>query len=159
MIEVFENIGNPDPSGEQTAWDEFMRRPTTTPNVTISLIGFASEDVAQKLADSVRDCLLIFGRILDLSALAQVYISYDYVGTLAALERGFDAQSVLKPTADEVALGIAMTPAVIRDGKRKFVIVLSAYHLIALATEETAVEDVDSLKELKAEMIYTLAHE
>jgi hypothetical protein len=74
--------------------------------------------------------------------------------TLANLERGFEAASKLAPTQDDIAVGIAMTPAVLQDGTAKSVMVLNAYHMMALAHP-----DNEELKPYYRRMMYTLAHE
>jgi len=151
--------GAEDEKGDDGEFEAFMARPSTLPDVVITLIGFASEEDANKLADIVRGYLSIFGRLLDLSGLAQVYISFDYAGTLASLERGFDTEHVLRPTADEIAIGVAMTPSVLREGKHKSVIVLSAPHFAVLSADDSSVGDIEVLEKCRIQMIHTLAHE
>ncbi len=140
-------------------FEAFLARPTTLPDVTITLIGFASEELANQLAAILRAHLSIFGRILDLSGLAQVYVSYDYRSTLATLERGFETNRPLSPTEDEVAVGIAMAPAVVREGKVKSVIVLSAPHFASLLQSQETPENVSELEQLRDLVVHTLGHE
>src|SRR6266481_2383942 len=120
-------------AAESNTWyDEVSARPSTLPNVTISLTNFAREEDAQLLGGIIRDYLFFFGKFMDLGGLARVWVTYDYEGTLANLERGFDTQNKLTPTQDDIAVGIAMTPAILEDGKARSVMVLNAYHLMAL---------------------------
>jgi len=83
-----------------------------------------------------------------------VYVAYDYEGTLANLERGFETKNTLAPTQDDVAVGIAMTPAILQDGVLRSVIVLNAYHMLTLIHS-----DNEELKPYYRRMVYTLAHE
>jgi hypothetical protein len=137
-----------------TWYDEVSARPSTLPNVTISLTGFASEDDAQRLGEIIREYLMFFGKIMDLSGLSRVWVVYDYEGTLANLERGFKTPNTLTPTKDEIGVGIAMTPAVLVDGVPQSVMVLNAFHMMALTQP-----DNEELKPYYLQMAYTLAHE
>jgi hypothetical protein len=62
---------------------------------------------------------------LSLARLDGVTIAYDYARVPAELDRGFVASRPLTPTSD-MAVGIAMTPSVLRDGMVKAHIVLEA---------------------------------
>ena len=156
---------NADPNSSESSekadsdFEAFLARSTTLPDVTITLIEFASEELANQLAGILRAHLSIFGRILDLSGLAQVYVSYDYRSTLATLERGFETNRPLSPTEDEVAVGIAMAPAVVREGKVKSVIVLSAPHFASLLPSQEVPENGSKLDQLRDLVVHTLGHE
>ena len=154
----------PDTMGdeEREAWfDEFLRQPTTLPeDLDITCTNFADQADAQKTADVVRVHLTIFGRLMDLNGLAQVFLTFDYPGTLAKLDRGFPAKNVLQPTNDDIAEGVAMAPSVKRDGFWKSVIVLNARYARALSYEpEPSFPDVEGLRKLKAQVVHILAHE
>lgn len=47
---------------------------------------------------------MFYGKLMDLSGLTRVWVAYDYEGTLANLERGFDAENKLAPTQDDIAV-------------------------------------------------------
>jgi hypothetical protein len=145
---------------EESLWEKFMQRPTTLPeNLTITLTNFADEANAHKTADAVRGYLLVFGRMMNLEALDRVYISFDYEGTLAALDRGFKTIGVLAPTKDDVAVGIAMTPSVKRNGEWKCVIVLNAAYGRALSYEpDASLADLEGFRRLRAQVVHILAH-
>lgn len=135
-------------------YDEVSARTTTLPEITISLTGFAREEDAHNLGNIIRGFLVFYGKLMDLSGLTRVWVAYDYEGTLANLERGFETENKLAPTQDDIAVGIAMTPAVLQDGTAKSVMVLNAYHLMTLAHP-----DNEELKPYYRRMMYTLAHE
>jgi hypothetical protein len=141
--------------GEQNAWyDEVSARPSTLPEITISMTNFAREEDARLLADIIRDFLSFYGKVMNLGDLDRVWVTYDYQGTLANLERGFDTQDKLTPTNDEIGVGIAMTPAILVDGLPKSVIVLNAFPMMVLTQPEN-----EELKPYYRQMVYTLAHE
>ena len=149
---VVEKQNTEEPS--KSCYEEVSARTTTLPEITISLTGFAREEDAHNLGNIIREFLVFYGKLMDLSGLTRVWVAYDYEGTLANLERGFDAGNKLTPTQDDIAVGIAMTPAVLQDGTAKSVMVLNAYHMMALAHP-----DNEELKPYYRRMMYTLAHE
>ena len=102
----------------------------------------------------IRGCLDFCGKLMDIGGLAHVWVTYDYEGTLATLERGFETDNALMPTQDEISVGIAMTPAVMRDGALRSVMVLNATYMQTLMHP-----DDEELKPLYRRTIYTLAHE
>jgi hypothetical protein len=124
------------------------------PDVTISLVGFAQEARAQNLANILRGFLIFFGKLMNLTSLSRVWVSYDYENTLMSLNRGDEIQTKLTPTQDDVAVGIAMTPAVIEEGALKSVMVFNANYLMVLTQP-----DNEEIQPLYKQMLYTVAHE
>jgi hypothetical protein len=135
---------------------EIMNRPSSFPTLRlgIELSGFATEDVARVVGQEIGSCLFSVGKILNLERLCRVVVTYDYNGTLASLDRGFEASKPLTPTQDDLAIGIAMTPAIIQDSEPRSVMVLNAYHMIVLAHR-----DNPEVAEWIQRMVHTLAHE
>jgi hypothetical protein len=155
---------NNEASGEEVdkTFEEFMEKPTTLPtDLVITLTNFADEQDAHRCADVVRGYLGIFGRLMDLSRLDRVYITFDYAGTLASVDLGTGSDTILKPTNDEVATGVAMAPSVLREDGWKSVIVINAAYARSLSYEKDASEDVtqEQLDALRAETLHILAHE
>jgi hypothetical protein len=143
-------------------FEEFIKKPTTLPvDLTITLTNFLDEQDAHRCADVVRGYLQVFGRLMDLSLLDRVYVTFDYEGTLASLEVGTGSGTVFKPTNDEIATGVAMAPSVLRDGIWKSVIVINAAYARALSYEIGAIDDVtqEQPEALRAETVHILAHE
>ena len=139
-----------------------MKKPTTLPvDLTITLTNFLDEQDAHRCAEVVRGYLQVFGRLMDLSLLDWVYVTFDYEGTLASLDVGTGSGTVFKPTNDEIATGVAMAPSVLRDGIWKSVIVINATYARALSYEIGATDDVtqEQLEALRAETVHILAHE
>ncbi len=159
------NADNPDvnstdpvsmPTSEEEEFNRnFDERPSSfSPPCGIDLSGFASEEIARTVGNAIAGLLHVFGKVLNLELLHRVIVAYDYDGTLRNLDRGMITQEVLTPTRDELAEGIAMTPAILVDGKARSVMVLNAYHMIVLAHP-----DREDCTEYRARMIHTLAHE
>lgn len=99
--------------------------PTLAESVPFQLSGFDTEEAAYNLANIIFTLMREFSRQIDLRDLDGVTVAYDYGAALATLDRGVQTSGPL--TASEGwAFGIAMTPAVLRDGKVKSRIVLRA---------------------------------
>lgn len=155
---------NNEASGEEVdkVFEEFLQKPTTLPtDLVITLTNFADEQDARRSADAVRGYLGIFGRLMDISRLDRVYITFDYAGTLASIDLGTGSDTILKPTNDEVATGVAMAPSVLREDGWMSVIVINAAYARSLSYEKDASEDVtqEQLDALRAETLHILAHE
>lgn len=133
---------------------EISARQTTLPDVAIELVGFAKETDAQNLGNILRGYLTFFGKLMDLSSLSRVWVSYDYENTLMSLNRGDEIQTKLTPTQDDVAVGIAMTPAILEAGAVKCVMVFNAHYLNVLTQS-----DNQEIQPLYKQMLYFVAHE
>lgn len=123
--------------------------PTIPENLQFSYSGFASEQEAYQLHAIVQPCLTTISTVLNLERLDGVTIAYDYAAALANLDRGFEASVPLRPST-ELVQGIAMAPAVMRDGVLKARLVLDASYLNVLEGEDP---------ERARFIVYTLAHE
>lgn len=93
-------------------------------NVEININGIPDELVAniQELIVSFVDMV---GVKFDLTGLDGITFSSDYQQALLDLDRGYDTEYKLTPSNDH-GVGIAMSPCVIRDGKLKTHVVISA---------------------------------
>lgn len=146
----------PDPSDgvDVKTIDEFARRPSTLPPIGVDLSGYVTEEFARSVGEAINRWLHLFGKILNLKRLKQVVVSYNYNEALAAVDQGAPVSGPLKPTNDEIAVGIAMTPTVVRDGEAMSVMVLNAAYMEVLVAAETPQN-----APLREQMVYTLAHE
>lgn len=126
-------------------------QPSTAPShYQISLRGFESEEAARSLGSLLNSYLHAIGRHIDISRLDGVTVAYDYKEALAALDRGYGPPiRVLTPTAD-YGVGVAMTPAVLRDGVVKAHMVIHAELIRPLEDEK---------HEHWKEALYLLIHE
>ncbi len=112
---------------------EAKQAPTTAPDsFGITARGlFASEDEACQLATLVGEVIREFSRTFELSRLDGVTVAQDYAQALAELDRGYETTHTLTPS-EGAAVGVAMTPSVLRDGVLKCHIVFNARHIWAL---------------------------
>lgn len=145
-----EELSDPD----EALIQEIMNRPSSFINRGIDLSGFASEDQARLVAQEVTSCLYSFGKLLNLERLSRVVVTYDYKGTLAALDLGFKTSEPLTPTQDDLATGIAMATAILDNGEPRSVMVLNAEYMSIFAHR-----DKPECAEAIQRMIHTVAHE
>ncbi len=90
----------------------------------------------------------------NLKRLFKIIVAYDYGAALAGVDRGVGTSRPLTATENGIAVGIAMTPAILHQGEPRSVLVLNAAYMTALADFEDA-----STVELRDVALYTLAHE
>lgn len=129
--------------------------PGTLPaSVSVRVEGaFASEDDARELGLHVLALMRIVGRSMDLSGVDGVTISTDYHQALASWDRGVDGIRPLSPSTAETdgAVGVAMSPAVLRDGRVKTHLIFNAHIIAALSDPQS--------EELFRQAIHIVAHE
>jgi len=129
--------------GEQTA------QPTAPENIRVTIAAFETEERATAFGHLVAAFVRELSRHIDLSALDGVTIAADYDQALLTLDRGYETSHRLTRTSD-VAIGVAMTPSVMREGMRKSHMVFNAGVLVPL---EDSDHDAFGLA------VHTLAHE
>lgn len=112
------------PSTAEPAHDD-LGPPTLPENLSLTARGFSTEEEARELGTAVLDCVRILSRRFNLSRLDGITVAHDYHQALASLDRGYETKHVLTPS-DGHAVGIAMTPSVIRDGRLMSHIVFNA---------------------------------
>lgn len=135
---------------QATSADTPEKRISKTPaNISIQVKDFTDADSATRLGTTVGHAVRAFGEKFDLSGLDGVTLAIDYGQALLDLDRGYETLHKLTATNSHV-VGVAMTPAVLRDGILKSHIVLNAGHIWPL------LEDDD---EGRAHAIHVLAHE
>jgi hypothetical protein len=125
------------------------RTPTAPDSFCITVRGFGDEATARKLGNTVGAIVRELSRHIDLGGLDGITVAGDYADALAELDRGYATTHVLTPS-DGDAIGIAMTPSVLREGTLKSHIVVNA-HVMAPLLELGAGLDAIAL--------HTLAHE
>lgn len=117
---------------------------TTVPaGIGASVQGFTNEEGAQRLGLVVLGWIYALGRVIDLSTLDGVTIAIDYDTALAGLDRGIEGLRPLSRSDTSEIQGVAMSPAVMRDGQVKTHLVFNAGMLAALAVEDAPQEEVD----------------
>lgn len=99
--------------------------PTAPETFGVCVRDWGDEPACQALGNLVGCFTHELSRYIDLSNLDGLTLGGDHAHALAELDRGYPSTIVLTPSND-VAIGIAMTPSVIRDGQLKSHIVLNA---------------------------------
>lgn len=124
---------------------------TTTPSdLSASARNYAREEDACAIGSNVLRLINIFGLHINLETLDGVTLAYDYREALRELDRGFETSSELS-ASKEWGIGIAMAPAVLREGVLKSHILFNAVFL------EGLMEDPESAA--CQEAVHTIAHE
>lgn len=130
--------------------DEANSAPSTVPaSWPVSVSCFPDADRAIAFGRLISAYVTVLGQHLDLSELDGVTVASDYPQALSQLDRGYEARSPLTASS-EFAQGVAMTPAVLRNGTIKSHIVLNAAILLPLE---------DEAHEHWGQALHTLAHE
>lgn len=122
--------------------------PVTAPNFSISFQGIDAE-AANRFGPILGQYVQEISRHVDIRGLDGVTVALDYPAALAQLDRGYETSHVLTPTT-EFGVGVAMTPAVMRDGAIKSHIVFNAQYIFVLE---------DNQHEFWPETLHLLAHE
>lgn len=129
--------------------------PTTLPEgVMCSVQGFEgdSEETVRAFWDSALfPHLVLLSKIITLSSLDGVTVTFDMAGAVEDLDFGFDAKKRM-PTNDSVGFCVGVAQPVVRDGQLKSHVILYHPAIRGLAESE---EKSESYKEA----LYTLAHE
>lgn len=121
-------------------WDNLP--PSTVPkDLSICVKGFENEEAARKLGHAVLGCLNIIGSFIDLATLDGVTVAIDYDAALASLDRDLKGLKPLTRSNTAEMQGVAMSPAVMRDGKALTHLVFNAAPLAALIADGAASED------------------
>jgi hypothetical protein len=108
---------------------------TLPSNLSLSAHNFAEEEFAKSLLNKIASVLGVISKRIDLSNLDGVTISHDYDKSLAELDRGYQTNHVLTATKD-VAIGVAMTPRVMRGAKVKSHMVFNAPYVLGIIEDE-----------------------
>jgi hypothetical protein len=124
VSEAAENAG-PD------QWPE----PTMPPNIGVNLRGFATEEGAREFGHAVLDTVRTVSGLIDLDRLDGITIGFDYDEALASIDRGQEGLRPLSRSDSEV-IGIAMAPAVLREGEVKVHLVFSADYIAGILDGE-----------------------
>jgi hypothetical protein len=144
---------------------KFLERPSTlAEGMYVTIRGFSTEAeaFARKLGQTVMDYFHILARLMDLSALERVIVAADYDAALAEVDLGIETKHILVATRDELAVGVAMVPAVMREGVLRSYIVLNAAFVLAMVERDPLfpieVSDEEFLN-MGDQARYLIAHE
>ncbi len=109
--------------------------PTLPVGVGVTLHGFADEEEAKRFGYAVLAAMRSISGLVDLERLDGVTIAFDYDEALASVDRGKEGLRPLSRSDGEV-IGIAMSPAVLRDGAVMVYLVFSAAYIAGILDGE-----------------------
>jgi hypothetical protein len=128
-------------SSQDTEPDDGDWPPPTAPaDFGISLQKFATEEEARKLGGILWSVIQTISGLIDMERLDGVTVSFDYDEALSTVDRGMEGLRPLSRSDGEV-VGIAMSPAVLRNGVVKVHLVFSASYIWGLMSEEGQSDD------------------
>lgn len=130
---------------------DLLTRPSSLPEISAEMRGFASEQEAREVGGVLLGLLRVFGTFLNLEKLIAVTVAFNYDQALAEIHHGFPSNKKLTKTQDDFATGVAMAATVLQDGKPFSHLVINAAVVYPLREES---EGADA----KLAM-YVLAHE
>ena len=132
-------------------WDNLP--PTTIPSdLSLTAKGFNDPEVATQFGRTILEFITVMGSSMDLATLDGVTLAVDYDAALAELDRGMEGLRPLSRSNSTEMQGVAMSPAVMRDGQVKTHLVFDASMLVPLVHAESTAEE-------RASSIGIIAHE
>lgn len=124
--------------------------PTAPTNFPVIVNGFETTEHAEHFAKVIGHMVHFLSSFIVLDRLDGITVAYDYDKALAQLDRGYQPERPLKRTSSDNIIGVAMAPAVLRDGVVKG-------HLVFFAPAVLPIESksVDDFRKA----FYIIAHE
>jgi hypothetical protein len=116
---------SPMPPESQLSHEDLLSRPSSLPEVTVNLIGFASEQEAKEVGNNILAVLHVLGIYLELERLEAITVAFDYAEALANIDCG-GFKTKPKATEDIHAVGVAMAVTVLRAPKPMKHLVMNA---------------------------------
>lgn len=101
-----------------------LQNNTLPENLCIKLVGVESE-LGVLLQETLSEMLQCNGCVFNLAGLDGLTFAVDYQQALLDLDRGYETKFKLTPSND-YGVGVAMSPSVLRDGRLKSHIIVSA---------------------------------
>lgn len=120
--------------------DADLGPPTAPDSFNVCARGFEDEERANRIGGAVGSAVRQLSCVFDLRRLDGVTVAYDYNQALLELDRGYATSHKLSPS-DGLAIGVAMTPSVMRNGTLKCHIVLNAHVMAALESHDVEPEN------------------
>jgi hypothetical protein len=124
--------------------------PTAPTSIAVSLRGFADAAFAEPFANTIAAAVRTISCYINLERLDGITVAFDYDEALAQLDRGYQASKPLTRTGTDQLVGVAMTPAVLRNGAVKSHMVFHAPLVVGLEQPGT---------EVFRRALYLVAHE
>ena len=124
--------------------------PTVPASFPVNVLGFEDAARAERFGHVIGLTVGEISRYIALERLDGITVSHDYDGALAQLDRGYKATRPLTRTLDDQLIGVAMAPAVLRDGIVKGHLVFYTPVILPLENETN---------EYFGQALYMVAHE
>ena len=124
------------PTEDETSETRSREVVTSPGQYEVSLLGFGDHETAQKLAELTNLVVSAVSLNLPLSRLDGITFAEDYPTALRKLDRGFAATAPLETVGEEIGIGVAWSPIVIRDGVVKSRIICRSGLATGLLTED-----------------------
>lgn len=125
--------------------------PTVPDKFSVNLRGFPNDAATREFGEFLGGVVSWISRWINVERLDGITVAYDYNEALANLNRGFQTSMPLVATSDNEIIGVAMTPAVFRDGVVKAHIIFYAGVVLPLKMRDRSPEFLQAL--------YLVAHE
>lgn len=124
--------------GEGRSSEEPTVPPPTAPaSIGVNLRGFADKTSAERFGNVIADAVRAISCWINLERLDGITVAFDYDEALAQLDRGIQASRPLTRTSTKQLVGVAMTPAVLRNGIVKSHMVFNAPFVLRLEEQDT----------------------
>lgn len=127
---------------------------TIPPGANVAVRDFDNADAVRAMGETVLAVIHELSRTMDLSRLDGVTIGIDYDAALASIDRGIPGLRPLSRSDTKEMQGVAMSPAVIRNGEVRTHLVFNAEQLVPLIWKGEGVTDED-----RAFSVGIVAHE
>ncbi|MER9368208.1 hypothetical protein NKI66_19660 [Mesorhizobium sp. M0518] len=137
---------------------EITLPPQTAPaDLSFAMRAFADIEDANRIAHNLASYIRFISSVINLERLDGVTVAYDYDAALAELDRGVEGLRTLARSNDDQLVGVAMSPAVLRDGKVKVHLVFSGAYIESIGA--TPEKDDARAQSGMQQAIYLIAHE
>jgi hypothetical protein len=144
---VIDNLDNP----AAVDWTAFYEsHPPSVSNVPFCFRGFPDEAERSQITNAAGFIVDFVSLVQPLQDLDGITYAYDYAEALATLDTGIETQGTLTATSDAFGQGVAMAPAVKRDGKLKTHVVIFGKLGLDLLSKDAAEKEL---------AVHTLVHE
>lgn len=124
--------------------------PTAPSDILVNVRGFETTEHAEHFANVIFNMMHFLSNFIMLDRLDGITVAFDCNNALAQLDRGYRSEKLLKRTLNDKVAGVAMAPAVLRDGVVKG-------HLVFYAPAVLPIEKTS--RDSFCEALYTIAHE
>ena len=143
---------------EKPEENEITLPPQTAPvDLSFVMRSFARTEDANRIAHTLASYIRLISSVINLERLDGVTVAYDYDAALAELDRGVEGLRTLVRSNDDQLVGVAMSPAVLRNGQVKIHLIFSGAYIENI--DASFDEDNAEAQSVMQQAIYLIAHE